>query len=52
MLIKKNPTITLEELSENTGISRRAIINNTNKLKQKGLLQRIGPAKGGFWKVK
>jgi ATP-dependent DNA helicase RecG len=39
-------------LSESIGISRRAIINNTNKLKKKGLLQRIGPAKGGYWKVK
>jgi len=25
---------------------------NIKKLKQKGLLQRIGPAKGGYWKVK
>ncbi len=50
--ISGKPTITVEELSESIGISRRAIINNTNKLKKKGLLQRIGPAKGGYWKVK
>ena len=51
-LIKNKPTISFEELSEKIGISRRAIINNTNKLKKIGLLERIGADKGGYWKIK
>jgi predicted HTH transcriptional regulator len=50
-LIEDNPTISFDELSEKIGISRRAIIKNTNKLKQLGLLKRIGPDKGGYWKI-
>ena len=49
--IKNNPTISFDELSEKIGISRRSIINNTNKLKSLGILQRIGPDKGGHWKI-
>jgi ATP-dependent DNA helicase RecG len=50
-LIDNNPTISFNELSEKIGISRRAIIKNTNRLKQFGLLERIGPDKGGYWKI-
>ena len=51
-LIKKKPTVSFDELSEKIGISRRAIINNTNKLKKLNLLERAGSDKGGYWKVK
>jgi len=33
------------------GISRRAIAKTIAKLQQKGLLQRIGPDKGGHWQI-
>jgi ATP-dependent DNA helicase RecG len=33
------------------GISQTAIENNISKLKNIGLLKRIGPAKGGHWEV-
>jgi predicted HTH transcriptional regulator len=34
------------------GISLRKIKENILKLKAKGFLERIGPDKGGYWKVK
>ena len=41
-----------KELSEHVGISSRKIEQNIGKLKELGLLRRIGPAKGGHWEVK
>jgi predicted HTH transcriptional regulator len=49
--LKKNPKITLRELQNNTGLSRRGIEWNISKLKQEGRIERIGPDKGGYWKV-
>ena len=49
--IFKDKLITVKELSKIVGISERKIKENIKKLKQKGLLKRIGPAKGGYWEV-
>jgi ATP-dependent DNA helicase RecG len=51
-LIADNPQITQTELSEKTGLTRRGIEWNLTKLKDQGLLERIGPAKGGYWKIR
>lgn len=50
--IVENPHITSRELASHVGISDVKIRVNIAKLKEKGLLERIGPAKGGHWKVK
>ena len=50
-LIKENPFITQEELSEFVGISRKSIISNMKKLQESGLLKRIGADKNGYWQV-
>lgn len=50
--INKNKFITTRELSLIIGISKRKIIDNTNKLKEKELLKRVGKEKGGYWEVK
>ncbi len=50
-LINKNRFITIPELSRDLKISTTAVENNLAKLRKKGLLKRIGPAKGGHWKV-
>jgi ATP-dependent DNA helicase RecG len=42
----------LSKLSKIVGISQTAIENNISKLKESGVLKRIGPAKGGHWEVK
>jgi len=49
--ILENPNITSEELSVIIGIRADKIRVNLSKLKSKGLLERIGPDKGGYWKV-
>ena len=50
-LIDSNPNITQKELSQLTGLSRRGIEKNIQILKAKGLIERIGPDKGGHWKI-
>ena len=49
-LIKENKYVTTKELSGHIKISTMAIDKNISKLKKKGILKRIGPAKGGYWK--
>jgi ATP-dependent DNA helicase RecG len=50
-VIKNNPKITQNELAEIAGLTRRGIEWNLAKLKEKGIIKRIGPAKGGYWEV-
>ncbi len=50
-LLSKDPHLSIPQIAEAIGISTTAVENNIKKLKEKGLLLRIGPAKGGRWKV-
>jgi ATP-dependent DNA helicase RecG len=50
-LIKRNPDISARQLAPQVGISHRKIQENIAKLKEYGILERIGPAKGGHWKI-
>lgn len=47
----KNSNISIKELSEKLGISTTAVDKNIQKLKDFGIIKRIGPAKGGYWKI-
>jgi ATP-dependent DNA helicase RecG len=47
----ENSRITYAQLAGITGKSREAIRKNINKLKEAGLIKRIGPDKGGYWQV-
>lgn len=49
--MKDNPEITTEEIAHKIGISKRAIIKQTEKLKNQGKLKRVGPNKGEHWVV-
>ena len=49
--IKNNSKITQNKLIEVTGLTRRGVEWNLAKLKEKGIIKRIGPAKGGYWEV-
>ncbi len=49
--IKSNPKITQNELAKIAGLTRRGIELNLAKLKEKGIIKRIGPAKSGYWEV-
>jgi len=50
-LIAGDNFITIPRIAESLGISTTAVEKNLSKLKQKGVLRRIGPAKGGHWEV-
>ncbi len=50
-LIRETPFITSEELSKKIGINLRNIKNNIAKLKERMLIKRIGPDKGGYWAI-
>ncbi|MDR1385735.1 MAG: putative DNA binding domain-containing protein [Planctomycetaceae bacterium] len=50
-IIKDNNTISISQLSEKVNINSSAIQKHIQKLKAKGLLERVGPDKGGYWKV-
>ena len=47
----KNPNITIEELVQIVGIVASKIKENISKLKAKGIIERTGAAKGGYWKI-
>jgi ATP-dependent DNA helicase RecG len=51
-VIQTNQTISALELSKRIGISKRKIEENMRKLKDLGILKRIGPAKGGHWEIR
>ena len=46
-----NPTISRRKLSEKLNINQSAIQKHIEKLKKKGFLRRVGPAKGGYWEI-
>ena len=50
-LISRNSRITQKQLSKEIGITPQNIRIYISKLKQKGILRRIGPDKGGHWEV-
>jgi predicted HTH transcriptional regulator len=50
-LLQNNPRITQAELAELTGLTRRGVEWNISQLKANGLIERIGPDKGGYWKI-
>ncbi|MCL2844381.1 MAG: putative DNA binding domain-containing protein [Chitinivibrionia bacterium] len=49
--IAVNPYITSEKLAEIVGITAINVRVNLAKLKEKGLLERIGADKNGYWKI-
>jgi predicted HTH transcriptional regulator len=50
-LLQDNPNITQKNLVKSTGLTRRGVEWNISQLKAKGLVERIGPDKGGYWKI-
>ncbi|MEK6867637.1 MAG: Rrf2 family transcriptional regulator [Nanoarchaeota archaeon] len=48
-LIEKNKSISAREIAECVGISQRAVEKHLAILKKKGIIKRVGGAKGGHW---
>lgn len=51
-IIKSNPKITLRAISNELNINISAVQKHIEKLRKKGVVERIGPSFGGYWKVK
>ena len=49
--IEKNKFVSIIKLSEKVGIATKNIESNLLKLKEKKLLERVGAARGGHWKI-
>lgn len=49
---EKNPSITLQQIAEKFGLSKRAIEMQVKKLREQGKVNRIGATKKGLWKVR
>jgi len=50
-LVKNKKDITTTEMANKLNISRRAIAKHISKLKENGMIARIGSTKSGFWKI-
>lgn len=51
-LLIENPKYTVTQLAEKSEVSRKTIAARLKKLKEKGLIERIGSSRKGYWKIK
>jgi ATP-dependent DNA helicase RecG len=52
LLLKENPKLGRKEIAKQLGgITESGVKYHLGKLLQKGYIKRIGPAKGGYWKI-
>jgi ATP-dependent DNA helicase RecG len=51
-IMQNKPKVTAKQLSETVGINTRNVQAHIQALRAKGLVERVGPAKGGHWAVK
>ena len=51
-LLSEDGKLSAAALAEKIGISAKAVEKHLANLKTNGIIERIGPAKGGYWKVK
>lgn len=51
-LMKKNSKISIPQVAEILNLSVKGVDWQVNELKKTSLIERIGPANGGYWKVK
>ena len=49
--IKVNPNVTIPILQDITGMSRNGIKKALNRLREQGIIRRVGPDKGGHWEI-
>ena len=52
LLVHENPQISQSAIAERLGITKRGVQKSIEALKCAGLIEHVGPAKGGHWVVK
>lgn len=50
-LIKENPKITQVMMAKELGFARSTISANIQKMKEQGIIERIGSDRNGYWKI-
>ena len=50
-MLRQTPHLTIPDLAESLAVSTRAVEKQIAKLRKEGRIRRIGPARGGHWKV-
>ena len=50
-IMKEQPSVSAEDLALKVGINIRNVKRNLAKLKQDGIIERVGSDKNGYWKV-
>lgn len=50
-MISDNPQISIDEMRIKLGVTDRTISRYISDLKNYGIIDRVGPDNGGFWKV-
>ena len=51
-IIRDNPNITVNQLMIKTSLSEPGVKKNLKQLKEKGIIERVGSNKTGYWKIK
>jgi ATP-dependent DNA helicase RecG len=51
-MMREDPGVTASQLANRLGISVRKTEDNIRKLREKGLIERIGPPRGGYWRLR
>ena len=51
-MITDNPRVTQAAIAEDLGITTRAVKKNIKDLRNEGIVERVGSARGGMWKTK
>lgn len=49
--IRSNPAVSYDELSDMTQKDRTTVMRNIGRLKDAGILRRVGSKKTGYWEV-
>ena len=50
-LLSEDPGYTMPQLAEKMSVSRKTITTYIKSLKEKGLIERIGSDRKGYWKI-
>ena len=50
-MIINNPSVTTKEIAKTLAIAQRNIQNHIRKLRDAGVIRRVGPDKGGHWEI-
>ena len=51
LLLEEDPGYTMQQLAERLSVSRKTVASRLKKLKEKGVIERVGSDRSGYWKV-